>query len=368
MITVALEKAAEVKIVFLSKRRPMDRDLLMRPYGRFYHLPQLLAAKGHAVTVVLLSYKNDAPVIRREGAATWISISAFPTGPLAYIRRLTRIIAHTRPDWLVGLSDTYFGILAHYLGRIYGVKNCIDAYDNYESYLPWLKPVHALWRRALAGANLVTAAGPHLGELLGRQRPHNPVQIVPMAADQPDFRPMDKAVCRRRFQLPAGQKIVGYCGSLYRNRGIVTLFETARRLQQADPEIAVICSGRKERGVRLPENVQWLGYLPDAEVPYLLNCMDVVLIINKSSAFGDYSYPVKLYEAMTCQLPVVATHTPAAGWILSGRQECLARPGDAADLTRKILRQLQHGWSDYGNVPDWSVNSRLFERALKRAP
>ena len=192
----------------------MDRDLLLRPYGRFYHLPQLLAAEGHQVTVLVLSYKCDAPVIRRDGTATWISISVVPTGPLAYIRYLTRLIAHTQPDRLVGLSDIYYGILAYSLGRFYGIKSCIDAYDNYESYLPWLKPVHKLWRCALAGANLVTAAGPHLGELMGRQRPHKPVQIIPMAADQPDFRPMDKAACRRRLQLPAGQKIVGYCGSL----------------------------------------------------------------------------------------------------------------------------------------------------------
>ena len=107
-----------MNLLFLSKRRPMDRDLLLRPYGRFYHLPQLLAAKGHKVTVVLLSYKNDAPVVRRSGAATWISISAFPTGPLAYIQRLSRIIVRSQPDWLVGLSDTYFGILAHYLGPV----------------------------------------------------------------------------------------------------------------------------------------------------------------------------------------------------------------------------------------------------------
>jgi len=345
----------------------MDRDLLMRPYGRFYHLPQLLAAKGHQVTVVVLSYKMDAPVVRQDGRATWISISAFPTGPLAYIHRLARIIARVQPDWLVGLSDTYYGILAYYLGRRHGIKSCIDAYDNYESYLPWLKPVHKLWRRALAGADLVTAAGPQLGELLGRKRPGNPVQIIPMAADQPDFRPMDKAACRRRFQLPAKQKIVGYCGSLYHNRGIETLFETARRLRQKDPDIAVICSGRKEHGVRLPDNVHWLGYLPDADVPYLLNCMDVALIINKSSAFGDYSYPVKLYEAMTCRLPLVATHTPAAGWILSGRRESLARPGDAADLTEKIMRQLQRSRCDYGTVPDWPVCSQLFEKALQHA-
>lgn len=40
--------------------------------------------------------------------------------------------------------------------------SCIDAYDNYESYIPWLKLLHVLKRRALSRADLITAAGPNL--------------------------------------------------------------------------------------------------------------------------------------------------------------------------------------------------------------
>jgi glycosyltransferase involved in cell wall biosynthesis len=212
----------------------------------------------------------------------------------------------------------------------------------------------------------VTAAGPQLGALLARHRTNADVQIIPMAADQPDFRPMDRAKCRQRFGLPRDGILIGYIGSAYRNRGVETLFAAFRRLQRGNPAVRLICSGRREKGLAAPENVEWLGYLQDGEIPYLLNCMNVAVVTNKPTAFGSYSYPVKLYEAMTCHLPVVATETPAAAWILAGRPECLVRPGDPVDLAQKIGGLLSRDRIDYGELPDWQHCSLLLERALDR--
>ena len=48
-----------MKILFLSKRRPQGKDLLTRPYGRFFYLPYWLAQRGHEVYILLLSYKKE---------------------------------------------------------------------------------------------------------------------------------------------------------------------------------------------------------------------------------------------------------------------------------------------------------------------
>ncbi len=71
----------------------------------------------------------------------------------------------------------------------------------------------------MAEATLVTAAGPHLAEFLASFRQDKKAFIVPMASD-PGFYPMEKKTCREELGLPLGKKIVGYCGSLYRNRGV----------------------------------------------------------------------------------------------------------------------------------------------------
>jgi glycosyltransferase involved in cell wall biosynthesis len=277
------------------------------------------------------------------------------------------MVERLRPDCVVGFSDTYYGILAGHLGRRYAVRSIIDAYDNYESYIPWLTPLHRLWRKALKGASVVTAAGPQLAELLQRSRPERPVHIVPMAADPDGFKPIAREQSRRRLGLPLGAPLVGYCGSIYRNRGIRLLFDAFDELQRKDGDVRLILSGRKDRQLRLPPYVNWLGYLPDEDIPYLLNAMNVLVVINQLSPFGRFSYPAKLYEAMACHIPVVATATEPAQWILGHRDKFLATPGDSRELADKIRRLLPMEREDYGDLNTWDNSCMLFEKALRDA-
>jgi glycosyltransferase involved in cell wall biosynthesis len=356
-----------MKILFLSKRRPQGRDLFTRPYGRFFHLPRLLAQSGHRVCLALLSYRGEPALRVERDGLTWISESLPPLGPARYLRRCRKIVETLQPDWVVGFSDTYYGILAEFLARRYGLRAAIDAYDNYESYIPWLKPLHRLWRKAISGATVVTAAGPQLAELLQQSRPGRPVQIVPMAADPSGFEPMDRNPCRRRLGLPLNIPLVGYCGSIYRNRGVQLLFQAFEDLRRKDGDVRLILSGRKDRGVRLPSYANWLGYLPDEDIPHLLNAMNVLVVINQLSSFGRYSYPAKLYEAMGCRIPVVATATEPAKWILGHRDKFLAAAGDPGELAEKISNLLPPGRADYGDLNTWENSCRRFEKALRDA-
>ena len=62
-----------MKLLFLSKRSPMERDLVASPYGRFYYLPRYLAERGHEVTLLLLDYRNGEPLDRHRDGIRWIS-------------------------------------------------------------------------------------------------------------------------------------------------------------------------------------------------------------------------------------------------------------------------------------------------------
>jgi glycosyltransferase involved in cell wall biosynthesis len=126
----------------------------------------------------------------------------------------------------------------------------------------------------------------------------------------------------------------------------------------------MVLSGRKDRSVCLPDDVRWLGYLPDEDIPVLLNAMDVFAVISRTSAFGRFSYPVKLYEAMACRIPVAATATEPAVWILKNQDAFLARPGDPFDLGRKLEHQLILGRMNYGELNTWEKSADKFETAL----
>ena len=325
-----------MRLLFLTKRHPQQRDLLERPYGRFYHLPAGLAARGHEVTVALLSHRRLPGERRERGGVTWYNDDLLPD-PRAYLRRTEALVREMQPDWIVGTSDTYYGILAARLAARFGTRCAIDAYDNFESYMPWAWPLHAAWRRALGRARLLTAAGP---QLLERLRAHGPAAagaIVPMAAD-PAFRPADRHESRRRFGLPIGAPLVGYCGSLFRSRGVATLLEAFALLRQQRPDAVLVASGRVS--ISLPAHVRHLGYLPDDAVPAFLASLDVACVTTLPGAFGSFAYPAKLYEALACGVPVVATDVPPIRWILGGDERLLAPPDNVEALAARLEKQL----------------------------
>lgn len=342
----------------------MGRDLLTRPYGRFYYLPKVLSERGHEVYVALLDYRPQRSVVLRQGGVTWISVSVW-YGVVGYVYRVNQLIEQVSPDWVGGFSDTYFGIIAQWVTARRGIACMIDAYDNYESYAPWLTPLHRLWRSAVAKADLVTAAGPNLAEYLGRERGGRPTQVVPMAPD-PGFSPRDRQECRSRLGLPVDTKLVGYCGAVYPSRGMEVLFDAYEMLLRNLPDVRLVLSGRKHPRVTLHPKALWLGQLPDNDVPVLLNSFDVAVVMNQASAFGNYSYPVKLYEAMSCHIPVVASHTPATRWVLQEHRELLVEPDDGGQLCKRIEAVLSLERVDYGITPGWDGSGIAFEQALSR--
>jgi len=356
-----------MKLLFLSKRRPQGKDLIERPYGRFYYLPKVLAEKGHKVHILLLSYKNEPRNSEKKDGIDWDSISLIKHGLFTYISEAEKIIKQVRPNWIIGFSDTYYGILAQRLADKHNTSSLIDAYDNYESYIPWLKPLHAFWRRSLSRATLVTAAGPSLIDLLGQSRPDKPTEIIPMAAD-PIFQPIDKIKCRQKLGLPVDKKLIGYSGStIHSSRGIDILFASINSLKQKFPDIELVLTGRKGRNIIIPSQANWLGYISDADMPLLINSLDVLVVINKPSLFGNYSYPVKLYEAMNCNIPVVVSKTLSTNWIMQNHESLLVEPESPEKLAHSIKFALGLGRVNYGEQLDWNTIGSKFELSLKKA-
>jgi glycosyltransferase involved in cell wall biosynthesis len=363
-----------MRLLFLCKRRPQDRDLLTRPYGRFFYLPYHLARQGHDVSLLLLGYSDDPPLHCKAHGMEWYLESLGPLikncGPLAYLRRAQMLIQRDKPDWIIGFSDTWYGILAAHLGIKYGINSLIDAYDNYESYLPWAKPLHWVWRSALKKTTAITVAGPQLGGVMGQECGRSPAVVIPMAAD-PLFQPIIDGNLQKKFGLPEGVPLVGYCGSLFRSRGVDVLFQAMMCLLNEVPNAKLVISGRHEKGLEIPialrNSVIQLGYLPDEQMPLLLNALDVLVVVNLDSEFGNYSYPVKLYEAMSCHRPVVVTRTASISWILRDHPECIANKGDSEHLARLISDALTNDVTIYINNFDWSYSAFMFEEILKKS-
>jgi glycosyltransferase involved in cell wall biosynthesis len=353
-----------MRLLFLCKRRPQSRDLLDRPYGRFHYLPLELAKRGHEVITLLVSHQDLASEQRDIDGMRWISHDLRRLGPIGLQRTLIHEARQFAPDTVIGCSDTWAGWLAHRLAKTLDVSLAIDAYDNYEAYMPWNLPLHWLWRGAVRSANLVTAAGPQLAQLLlSYRRGGHPVEVLPMAAD-PEFVPQSQSQCRHLLKLPQGVPLIGYIGSWAQNRGTAMLLDAFRRARAEHPDLRLVLSGRPPEYALREPGVIGSGYVPDDQLPALTNALDIACVVTADTAFGRYSYPAKLCEAMACGVPVVATATEPVRWMLGDRREHLVPVGDADAFAKRILGLLAVPRAEYGLRPTWAMQAERLDYLL----
>ncbi len=315
--------------------------------------------------VVLLGHRREPDLEFERDGIQWVTRSLIPFGPGSYFRAINKFCSRGRPDWIIGCSDLWYGILAFRASGRFGARSLIDAYDNFESYIPWARPAHRVWRQALSRADVVSAAGPDLGEYLARGRPRRDFLLLPMAAD-PEFAPLaDREAARRALGLPQDVPLVGYCGSLHPNRGPETLFGSMAEVRRRNPAARLVLSGRVLRGLAPPGDAINLGYVEDDKMPRLVGSLDVLTVLNRDSKFGRFSHPAKLYEAMRCGIPIAATRTPATEWILSDHPEMLAAPDDPAALGQAIVRGLERSIPpSFSAVNSWDTSARKLDEAL----
>ncbi|HVI25618.1 MAG TPA: glycosyltransferase family 4 protein [Xanthomonadaceae bacterium] len=344
-----------MRILFVCKRHPQQRDLIERPYGRFHHLPTHLAALGHDVGVATCSYRGLPSLEFDRQDVAWFSDDVVALGVPRFLHAIRRRAIAFAPDWVVGCSDAWFGPLARHLARRSGAKLAIDAYDNYEAYMRWNLPLHWAWRRALRAAPLVTAAGPQLADHLDLHRlGRPPAQVLPMAAD-PEFHPRDRDACRNALGLPSHAPLLGYVGSWTRSRGTHLILDAFARVRARRPDARLVLSGRPPpEALRVP-GIIGVGYLPDAQLPVLVGALDVAGIVTADTAFGRFSYPAKLCEAMACGTSVVATATAPLRWMLGGDPRHLAPLGDPAAFADRVLALLDAPSANYPPQPDWAT-------------
>ena len=98
-------------------------------------------------------------------------------------------------------------------------------------------------------------------------------------------------------------------------------------------------------------------------MPTLVNSLDIMLVLNLPSKFGNYSYPAKLYEAMNCRIPVVAGKTKSVEWILREFPEMLASAGNIKSYLSGININLKNNNVKNFNS-SWETSCGILENEL----
>ncbi len=169
-----------------------------------------------------------------------------------------------------------------------------------------------------------------------------------------------KKKAREKLNLPIDKKIVLYTGHLYKWKGVDVLAQAADLFAQ--DIVFVLVGGNtyeinqfKERNKSL-KNLLILGQKSYSEIPYYLKAADILVLPNskKDKISREWTSPLKLFEYMASQRPILASDLPSLREALNQNNALFFESDQPRDLASKIDLVLE----------DQELSSRIAAQAL----
>jgi teichuronic acid biosynthesis glycosyltransferase TuaC len=357
-----------LRILVLTKRQYMNKDLINDWFGRFREIPLALAQKGHKVHGLCLSYAYRNEKWCKDGPVRWESVNATAMklpGLIQFIIKAQKYAG--RSDIIWACSDSIYGIIGLMLSKKCRIPLVFDLYDNFEFFLLARLPgIKQLYRYTLKKCAGVTCVSQPLAGLVASYGRKNPTVVLENAIREDLFMPMNKRECRHFFNLPQNAKLIGTAGDLAASRGIKVLFNAFGILKNKYENLHLVLAG--PRNIKIPDDsrIHYLGVLPLDKVPLMLNTLNVGVICNQVNNFGRYCFPQKTREIMACDIPLVATRIGSLKKLLEDHPDWLYAPGDSGSLAKVIEKRLIDPSTGYKRPPTWlDLTDRLEDVMLK---
>lgn len=163
-------------------------------------------------------------------------------------------------------------------------------------------------------------------------------------------RPTTKCEARQRFGLPLDKPLVVYTGRLCPEKGVDVLVRAAPMLQAV--EVIIVGGESSERQwlqnvVRQTNapNVTLLGFKSHSDTLSLQKAADVLVLPHsiKFKHSACYTSPLKLFEYMAAEVPIVASDLPSTTEVLHhGVNGWLVPPDSPAALAQGVRHVLKH--------------------------
>ena len=164
----------------------------------------------------------------------------------------------------------------------------------------------------LRAAGLLAVSQGLVEDMAALGMPRDRIAVHRTGLDADLFRPYDRRMCRDQFGLPRDIPVLASVGALIPRKGQRFVIEALAKL----PEAILLIAGQGEdegmlrtlaSDLGVAERVRFLGPVPHAELPILLNAADVFALPSSSEGLAN-----AWVEALACGTPVVTTPIPGA--------------------------------------------------------
>ncbi len=354
------------------------------------NLAEGLVQRGHEVMVLLDSHHVHASTtwvngVRLEELKS-ISLTALHAGvyfspfPRTAVRRL---FDEFQPE-IVHIQDHYPTcqvVVSQALKnniKIVGSNHYIP--DNVSPYIPayaTIRPLanRLLWRwmmNVYEHADVITAQSRAAGELIRQQGYELPVLPISCGIDLDIYHPdplVDRQMYRKKYGIDPEKKIFLFLGRIDGEKRIDLLLHAIPLLKHKGVQVVIAGHGSIEKqlmqlatSIGLDGEVRFPGFIPAADVPGLMNSVDVFVMPSEAELLS-----ISTLEAMACNRPVLLANALALPELVrEGENGYLFRPGDKEDLAQHmdILLNEEERWTAMGHVSRQIAHAHSLEDTL----
>ncbi|ANF22631.1 glycosyltransferase family 4 protein [Thermococcus piezophilus] len=203
-----------------------------------------------------------------------------------------------------------------------------------------LRPIGArvgkeILKRNIKLSKKITVTNSHLKEKYNI--PDNKTVVLPNGVDTELFK--DYGNTKSQFGLE-DYFVIGYVGVLREWVDFEPIYQALRKLPEDIIFVVVGKEGRYRENIELAkrygviEKVRFVANVPYSKVPIYISAMDVGVIPFKLNSITEHALPLKLFEYMACERPVISTPLPA---VVDIAREKVLYANTAKEWEEKIL-------------------------------
>jgi len=156
-----------------------------------------------------------------------------------------------------------------------------------------------------------------------------------------------KQELRKKLNLSLDKNIIIYTGHLFDWKGVQTLAQSSQFL--SDNEQIVFVGGTQydiknfKAQIKDFKNILILGHQSYSKIPLYLKAADVLVLPNSAAHKKSklWTSPLKMFEYMASNTPIVASNLPSIKEILNKQNALLIKPDDENALAKGIQQILQ---------------------------
>ena len=291
-------------ILFIGKRFYTNRDNYNEKFGRIYQLPYYWS-KTCDTSLWLIDYHSRRNIQDLDEELKIFSTSVFSF--LFFLKIFKTILLH-RPKIIVSSGDCYIGLLGFFLSKICRSKFVFDIYDKYDTFKGYRNLGYKdLFKYLIQKADKVFFANTLLSKEINYGTPYI---IIKNGINYKNFNTISKNEAKKKLNLDPDKIIIGYFGTLEKDRGIEDIINAVKMLNSDEKykNLILLISGKNIDDINLNYYfIKYLGNLDFSLIPQTLSSCDILTIPYRRSNQINYGSSCKIIEYIASQRPIVAT-------------------------------------------------------------